>query len=252
MKPEELKGAELVNVDLSDATVRDSNLAHITLLNVNMARARIKEAYLVGARIEGDLTGATINGIDFGTMYENELLRLYPDRSRLYAGTPAEFREALDYIHELREKTLAKVRPLPEEVRQRRTSDGEWSIVENLRHLLFAESAWALRTAFNEPEPFHPLGMPPDFAQESAAAVGIRFHTPASYDEVVAALEEQAPRVQTRFDALTPDELREWCTDRGPGYPEDYVGKVSGALYSYLFHEWDHHRIIDSVIEDVT
>jgi hypothetical protein len=58
--------------------------------------------------------------------------------------------------------------------------------------------------------------------------------------------------VKERFDSLTPDELREWCTDRGPGYPGEYEGKVSGALYSYLFHEWDHHRIIERVIEEVS
>lgn len=250
MRPE-LKGAELVNVDLSDATVRDSNLAHITMRNVNMARARIKEAYLVGARIEGDLTGATINGLDFSTMYENELLRLYPERKRLYAGTPEEFRDARAYVLAGRDQIITKAAALSEHVRQQRTPDGEWSVVENLRHLLFSESAWALRTAFNEPEPFHPLGMPPDFAQDVSKELGIRFHAPASFDEVVAALEEQAHRVQARFDALTPDELRQWCKDRGPGYPGEYDGKVSGALYSYLFHEWDRHRIIDSVMDEV-
>src|SRR5688572_9195415 len=231
MRPD-LKGAELVNVDLSEATVRDSNLAHITMRNVNMARARIKEAYLVGARIEGDLTGATINGLDFSTMYENELLRLYPERQRLYAGTPDEFRDALAYVLDEREAILTKSTALTEHARQQRTTDGEWSVVENLRHLLFSESAWALRTAFNEPEPFHPLGMPPDFAQEVSKELGMRFHAPASFDEAVAALEEQAPRVHARFEALTPDELREWCRDRGPGYPGEYEGNVSGALYS--------------------
>ena len=251
MRPE-LKGAELVNVDLSEATVRDSNLAHITLRNVNMARAVIKEAYLVGARIEGDLTGATINGLDFTTMYENELLRLYPERKRLYAGTPDEFRDALSYILAERDTVITRAAALTEHARQERTTDGDWSVVENLRHLLFAESAWALRTAFNEPEPYHPLGMPPDFAQDVSKDLGIRFHAPASFDEAVTALEEQGKRVRARFDALTPDELRQWCKDRGPGYPGEYEGKVSGALYSYLFHEWEHHRILEAVMDEVS
>jgi hypothetical protein len=245
------KGEELVNVDMSDATIRDSNLARITLRNVNLSRAKITEAYLVGAHIEGDLTGVTVNGLDLASMYENELLRLYPERRRLAARTPEDFRDALALITENRSRTFQAAAAIDKKSLYQQTSEGEWGVVENLRHLIFAESAWALRTAFNEPKPFHPLGLPPDHAVDEAVAVGLNIHLEASYDDVVDAMLEQFARVKARFELLTPEELGERCLGRGKGYPGDYDGTVAGALHTYLSHEWDHHRILERVMAEL-
>ncbi|MEX2395032.1 MAG: DinB family protein, partial [Actinomycetota bacterium] len=117
--------------------------------------------------------------------------------------------------------------------------------------LIFAESAWALRTAFNEKDPFHELGFAPDHALDEAIDVGLKMNFDATYEEVVDAMLEQHARVTQRFEELTDEELRQWCTSRGKGYPGDYDGMVAGALHTYLTHEWDHHRIIERVMADL-
>lgn len=251
MSEANLRGKRVSGADMSDATITDSNLARIKLRNVNMSRAVLTEAYLVGARIEGDLTGVTINGLDFASMYENELLRLYPERKRLQVRSADDFRDALELIKENRTRTFQLANKMDEKKRQAKTSEGEWSVVDNLRHLIFAESAWALRTAFGEPDPFHPLGMPSDHAIDEAIAVGLTFHKDASYEEVVDAMLAQFARVKARFETLEDEELTQLCTNRGKGYPGEYDGKVAGALYTYLSHEWDHHRIIERVISEI-
>ena len=249
---DELAGAEFRNVRMPRIRIDGADLSEASLRNVNLEGAVIKEAYLVGATIEGDLTGVRINGLDFGQMYTREMLRLYPERRRLRASTPEGFRDALALIDEMRAETVGRAERMSEEQRQQRTPDGEWSVVENLRHLLFSESSWALRTAFGESDPFHPLGQPPDFAVEGAKAVGIRVGAEASFEDTVGALERQHARVRSRFDRLTQDELDAPCGDRGPGYPGAYGGTVAAALLVCLHHEWDHHKIIERVIEEVT
>jgi hypothetical protein len=208
--------------------------------DVDMAGIVVTETTLAGATIEADISEVTVNGFRIDELIDAELLRLYPERARLKATTPAGFRDALAFVAELRAGTLARVRDRSEEELRRPAPDGNWSIVENLRHLLFAEDVWVRRNAFGIDD-FHPYGRPPSFWDDDFVRVrGIRADEEFAFADVVAALDERFAWVRDRFEHLTADELARGCAPR-------FDGTVSSALRVYLGHEWHHHKTIEGL-----
>ena len=55
---------------------------------------------------------------------------------------------------------VAHAATLPEPLLHERV-EGEWSFVETMRHLVFADDIWVGRMLSDEPGVFHPLGLPP-------------------------------------------------------------------------------------------
>jgi hypothetical protein len=66
----------------------------------------------------------------------------------------------------------------------RRPPSGQWSVLENVRHLLFAEQAH-LRRFITKPQPWSPLGLAPPSVQRKLAIVGSK--PPTSVKEVLQA-----------------------------------------------------------------
>src|SRR4051812_11806673 len=112
--------------DLSGAEFRD----------VNLIGARMRGVLLMNADIDGAIGGLRINGVEVAPLIEAELNRLHPERTALRPATPAGAREAVAVVDALWAATIVRVRTMPDGTTDR-SVDGEWSLTETLRHLIF-------------------------------------------------------------------------------------------------------------------
>jgi hypothetical protein len=217
--------------DLSGAEFRE----------VNLIGARMRGVLLMNADIDGAIGGLRINGVEVAPLIEAELNRLHPERTALRPATPAGAREAVAVVDALWAGTIARVRAMPDGTADR-SVDGEWSVTETLRHLIFAGDAWFGHAVLGEPHPFHPAGLPPSFVTDGAA-FGIDPAAQPSFDETVAL---RADRRATLLDFLataTQDDLdRVREPNPAPGFPPPAARTALSCLHVLLNEEWAHHR----------
>jgi hypothetical protein len=108
----------------------------------------------------GDFERVVVNDVDVTMYVEAELDRQHPlRRLAREAASPNDYRTTWDAIETLWAATLERARRLPE-VKLHERVDGEWSLVETQRHLLFASDAWLGNAVLEEQAPHHPLGFP--------------------------------------------------------------------------------------------
>ena len=108
--------------------------------------------------------------------------------------------------------------------------DGEWSLVETLRHLVMVSDAWVGLGVLGREE-LHPLGLPPHFMPPDP-----RFTTDAdpSIDEVLAIRRERQEMVAAAIASV--DNLTRPCHAHLAQFP------VLGAFQVVLSEEWAHHH----------
>ena len=86
---------------------------------------------------------------------------------------PTRCARAWAVVDPLWDDAVAHAATLPEPLLHERV-DGEWSFVETVRHLVFADDIWVGRMLSDEPGAFHPLGVPPtDTTDAGAAEMGL-------------------------------------------------------------------------------
>jgi hypothetical protein len=229
----DVRNARFTDVDMSGAEFRD----------VNLAGARMRGVLLFNADIDGAIGGLRINGIEVAPLIEAELDRLHPERTRLRPGTVAEAREALDVVESLWAQTIAGARALPAEAAHRKV-DGEWSLTETLRHLVFVTDAWFGHAVLGEAHPFHPWGLPPSFVT-GGAAFGVDVTANPSFPEVVALRRERLGGLRDFLRTATQadlDRVRE--PNPAPGFPPPQARTAVDCLRVLFGEEWAHHRFV--------
>jgi hypothetical protein len=121
--------------------------------------------------------------------------------------------------------------------------NGEWSLVETQRHVLFAGDAWLGNAVLEEEAPYHPLGfpaggMPPD----ATAKLGLTLEATPTLDEVLALRLARMATMRRVIDGLTEAELDRVC-GRKPADPyPDQEYAVRRCLKVVLKEEAEHHR----------
>lgn len=84
-----------------------------------------------------------------------------------------DVRAAWARVDALWDDAVAHAATVPEPLVHERV-DGEWSFVETMRHLVFADDSWVVRLLGQGPAAFHPLGVPPtDTTDAGAAEMGL-------------------------------------------------------------------------------
>jgi hypothetical protein len=228
-----LRGARIDGADLTGARLRDCELRQV----------KIVDSILVDVEISGDVEHVLVNDVDVTAFVTAELDRRHPERIQLRGmRTAADHRAMWDTLERIWADTLADARRLPESLRQERV-DEEWSLVETLRHLVFATDAWIARTVLDQPAPYHPLGLTqPGSPEVEVAALGLRPHARPSFAEVLRARVERMALVRGVVDGLTDAELDRPCRrSPTPWYPERArtVGQCLGVV---MREECEHHR----------
>jgi hypothetical protein len=120
--------------------------------------------------------------------------------------------------------------------------DGEWSMVETLRHLVFVHDSWFRRCVLGLTEPFTAMGLGPPFVMDQED--GLDPSAQPSLDEVLAVRVRQASEIETWLAEVTPDQLAKTAPvpddDRWPPYAKGRT--VRQCLGTVLNEEWAHHR----------
>jgi hypothetical protein len=222
--------------------VDDLDLSGVHLHGANFEGARLTDAYLCRADIDGDIEGLRLNGVEIEPLVRAELDRRYPERIMLRATDVEGLREAWSMVESLWAATTDRASRLPEDLQLRRV-DGEWSFVETLRHLVCATDCWLYRAILLERHPYHPLGLTWTGAgPEFDSAIGLDTSVAPGLAEVLPVRLEHQQAVRTTLDHLTDRELAEVrSAPDTPGHPNG-EHSVLHCVHVILNEEWEHHR----------
>jgi uncharacterized protein YjbI with pentapeptide repeats len=251
---QDLSGARFEDVYLTNAEFHDVDLRNARFRLVDLTGASIRGAALVDVELYGELDSVRVNGVDVVPLVEAELNRRYPERAKMRPADPAGFREAWTIVERLWAGTVDRARTFtPDQLHQR--VDGEWSFIENLRHLVFATDAWVTRAILGEPSPWDPLDLPHDEMPDTPGVPRDRNARP-SLDEVLALRADRMATVRKVLEGLTDEQfaaMTEPVTE--PGYPESESFPVRRCLQAILSEEWEHRMYVErdlDVIDDLS
>ena len=230
----DLKGSHFEMVDLSESRFH----------NLLLRDVKFTGALIMGMEIDAEIEGAlTVNGVDIVPYVEAELNARMPGRETVFAvrtGDADSFRAAIAVDEAAWAATYERARRLPEEQLHERV-DGEWSIIQTLRHLVFATDSWIRRAMLGDPSPYDPLGLPFD---EMGDIPGVPNDPDAraSLDEVLALRADRWATVREVIDGLTDARLEEMTEVVEPiGYPASESYPVRRCLMAVVVEEWEHH-----------
>jgi uncharacterized damage-inducible protein DinB len=230
------RGATFRRADLTGATFRDSDLTGVRIVACEVTGLRV-------SGFAGDAGGVIVDDVDVSGFVQSELDKRHPERAELrQARTADDFRVMWDTVERLWDETLVRADRLPEAVRHERVEE-EWSLVETLRHLVFAIDVWIGRMIRGEELPFHPGGLPPtDYPDAGAAELGIDLAARPSYDEAAAMHAERRAQVRRVVEAVTDVELDEIRTAvPAPAWGEE-AHSVRECLRVVMDEHCEHRR----------
>ena len=133
-------------------------------------------------------------------------------------------------------ETIDRARQLPGE-QLNESVDGEWSLVQTLRHLVFVSDSWVSRGMLGVRAPHHPLGLPPTGMK---AVRDLDLDARPSLDQVLALRAERTRMVDRVITLLTDDELDEERRVSGPGHPKPGLWPVRRCARAVVDEEWRH------------
>jgi hypothetical protein len=215
------------------------------LRNVDFSNTKIVGANMVNASFDGEIFGLKINGIEVQPLITQELERRYPERKELFTTTPDGMRHAYDIVFGQLDATFERARQLTESQRNERVDD-EWSVVETVRHLVFAVDAWIQRALLGRDDPFDPIGLPHS-EMEPTAGVSCDPTASATFDQAVEVWRTRERIIRDVLDGLTSDEdLLQPIVTTGDGYPPaGHETQVIGPLWTILEESWWHNRFMN-------
>jgi hypothetical protein len=236
-----LQRAAFHQVHLNDAEFNDVDLTGAQFREVFFKDVVMRGVALQNVRIDGEIEGVTVNGVDVGPLVQAELERREPDLVKMRPTDPDGFREAWDLLERLWAGAVERARALPEEALHE-SIDGEWSFVETLRHLSFATECWLLRAILGDPRPWAPLSLPWDQMPDTEGVPRDRAARP-SLDEALALRLDRQAAVRRYLTTLDDEMLAsDTVPVEGPGWPEPRSYPVRECLLTLLNEEWWHRQ----------
>lgn len=228
------------------ASFRGTDFRGSTFRECDMRQVRIVGSEITDLHISGftrEIGNMIVNDVDVTAFVEGELDRRYPHRVQLRAvRTADDFRAMWDTIERVWSDTLAGTQRLPVSAREAKIDD-EWSLIETLRHLIFATDVWVGRMVLGQPKPFHALGLPPtDYPAENAAGLGLDIAARPSFTDVLDIRADRMTLMRSILTNVTDAELDAMRTgEPAPGWGEESLS-VRRCLRVVLNEECEHHR----------
>lgn len=217
----------------------------------DLSGARMVGVVMQDAEIDGLVTNLVVNGVEVMPYVEAELDRRHPVRLLMRSDRPDDLREAWRQLRDDWDTTAQRVRSMPENS-EHCSVDGEWSMLETLRHLVFVHDSWFRRCVLGLTEPFTTLGLGPPLVMEQENELDPSAQP--SLDEVLAVRAQQASVIEAWLSQVTPDLLVRTAPvpddDRWPPYAKGRT--VRQCLGTVLNEEWAHHRFCKRDLDKLT
>jgi hypothetical protein len=219
----------------------DEDLTGSEFRECDLSRARLVGVVMQDVVIDGLVTNLVVNGVDVMPYVEAELDRRHPVRLLIRSAEPADLREGWRQLRTDWAATVGRVRALPAGS-EHRGVDGEWSMVETLRHLVFVHDSWFRRCVLGLSGPFTAMGLAAPFVPDQEAQ-GLDRSARPGLEEVLAVRDRQAAEVEAWLAGVTAEELaRTAPVPEDGGWPPYATGRsVRQCLGTVLNEEWAHH-----------
>lgn len=219
----------------------DEDLTAAEFRECDLSRARMVGVVMQDAEIDGLVTNLVVNGVEVMSYVEAELDRRHPVRLLIRSDQPDDLRQAWRQLRDDWAKTTERVRSMPEDSEHHRV-DGEWSMVETLRHLVFVHDSWFRRCVLGLTEHYTALGLGPPVVIDQEEN-GLDPFAKPSLDEVLAVRGRQASEIETWLAQVTPAQLAQTApVPDDDGWPPYAKGRtVRQCLGTVLNEEWAHH-----------
>ncbi|GAB3448383.1 DinB family protein [Phycicoccus ginsengisoli] len=220
---------------------QDEDLTGAEFRECDLSRTRMVGVVMRDAEIDGLVTHLVVNGVDVMPYVEAELDRRHPVRLLIRSDDPDDLREAWRRLAAEWAATTHRVCSLPAGS-EHEGIDGEWSVVETLRHLVFVHDSWFRRCVLGVTEPFTAMGLGPTGVMEREPELDPSARP--GLDEVLAVRARQAVELEAWLARVTPEDLAQTAPvpgdDRWPPYARGRT--VRQCLGTVLDEEWAHHR----------
>ena len=255
---QDLSGANFHNTSLAHAVFNEANLGEVTFHNVNLGKAVFDDVSLEGAVIrnanlgglaieDAYIKGMTVFGFPVDELIAAELERRDPERARLRMADrydPECVRQVFQRLDEVRVEFAAFLRSLDPSVLAAQPKPGEWSALECLRHLLFAEDLYVNRWLLHNDQPWQPAGLLPAFLAGQVGYAEVGSQPAASLEDVLAAWEALHRETWHYVETVTPAELHRVTRDVDFGQ-----GDVANVLQGLAQHDLLHIRQAEAAVE---
>jgi hypothetical protein len=254
----DIGGEDPPGVSFEDVVLEGASFSEVRLTNARMRRVRflggevrgalVTDVRMIGVEmqnvdISGDFENVTFNGVEIGPLVEAELNRREPERAKIRPDDVEGFREAWSIVRRRWDETIERAKELPPESLHV-SVNGEWSLIQTLRHLSFASAAWIDRMILGDPLPFDPLDLPWDEAPEWEEIPVDREARP-DLDTVLAIRRNRQATVDRVLADLTPEQLAANVTRTEPGWPQMEDFPVKHCLSIVINEEWEHRNFAE-------
>jgi len=244
----DMAGSVFRDVNLSGATFEDVNLAGTAVRDANLAGTTIRNANLEGLCIEdANIDGLTVLGFRVDDLIEAELDRRDPERARLKMRDPYDpgaVREVMSQLEELRAAFRQRLRATDARLLAARPDADEWSALENVRHMLFAEDLYLNRLILQNDKPWNRLGLLPDFLLSREGYEGVGSESSDDLETVLAAWNAVYVDLQAFSVDLTPEKLHSPARN----LDGELVKTVGEILQGLARHDLEHIRQAEAAL----
>jgi hypothetical protein len=218
----DLRGAEFWGADLSGARFRDVNLTDV----------KISHALLSSVEIDAMVDKLVVNGVDV-TAYVNERDPWYSVRSKLRAAKPEDMRIEWAALEDEWAKTAARAQALPE-AKLHESVNGEFTLVQTLRHLVFAMDKWFTSPVLGDP--FDPIGLP-NTGSLDFPWPGVNYDLTPSTSEALAVRANRATRFRDYLASVEASDL-----SRPIDVLENGINPLQDCIWTVFEEEFWHNR----------
>lgn len=247
---DDLRNARFDTVDLTGARFRFTDLERAVFDQSYLPRAVMRGVDLTDADIDGQISGLVVNGVEVRPLIEAELNRRHPGRELARSQVLTEQRESFEAALRTWSATLDRVSAMPAGTVDQRV-DGEWSVAQTLRHLVFAVDGWVRHGTQGRDGAFSPIGLPFSEYDDEAVALGVDVTATPSYQEVRAAYADRMAQVRAQYDSLTQEEFEAPAQRLPPWEPEARSLPVWRCLGVIVNEAWEHHRFAERDLDEV-
>ena len=224
--------AEEFEGDLAGAVFWGADLTGATFRDVNLTDATISHAWLVNVNVDALIDKVVINGVDV-TAFVNEHDPWFPLRAMLRPTTTDAMLATADALDAAWATSLDLVRSMPAAAAHQ-SVDGEWSLVQTIRHLVFAIDKWFTVPVLGQS--FHPMGLP-NTGSRDFPWPGLQYDLEPSLDEALAVRADRLARFRDHLRTATPADL-----ERSVDILENGPHPVLECVYTVFEEEFWHLR----------